>query len=309
MRVVRGGRGVAVVAVLGLALTACLPTKTYTYRIATRGPVTADVAGFASAVALTLADPRGWSLNGALTFRQTDGPADFVLWLSTAASVPSFGAPCSSQWSCRIGSNVIINETRWQEATPQWPYGVDSYRRCVVGHEVGHWLGLGHSGCPGFGERAPVMVQQSKGGGVLGPCRYNVWPTPGERSAVAGIQGVTAGPIDLPTPDDPFGAVDLLGVSRDEQGHPTEVRAVGWALDGDTAGPLAVVLVINGRPVNVARADQPRPDVAGAFPRFGDAHGYDFSTPVPTESVTACVVVFGDGAGLSMQTLGCQVVK
>jgi hypothetical protein len=44
----------------------------------------------------------------------------------------------------------------------------------VVNHETGHWLGLGHAGCPGRGRLAPVMMQQSKG---LGGCRFNPFPT------------------------------------------------------------------------------------------------------------------------------------
>ena len=68
------------VLVLVGVLTACEPpVHTHTYRIATRGAVTADVGQFAQHVAATLSDPRGWSLGGAMYFQQVDGPADFTI--------------------------------------------------------------------------------------------------------------------------------------------------------------------------------------------------------------------------------------
>ena len=52
------------------------------------------------------------------------------------------------------------------------------YRHLVVNHETGHWLGRAHRGCPGQGQAAPVMMQQSK---ALDGCRFNAWPRPDER--------------------------------------------------------------------------------------------------------------------------------
>jgi hypothetical protein len=45
----------------------------------------------------------------------------------------------------------VINETRWLQATPLWRREggtLRGYRDLVVNHETGHWLGLGHRGCP-----------------------------------------------------------------------------------------------------------------------------------------------------------------
>jgi hypothetical protein len=309
-RGVRRGIAVVATALIGLFLTACLPSRTYTYRIESRGPVAADLGQFATHVASTLTDPRGWSLGGALRFEQVAGPSDFTVVLAAAGTLPSFGPPCSPEWSCQSGRNVIINETRWRTATSSWPYDLDSYQHYVVNHEVGHWLGFGHTACGGFGQRAPVMAQQSKGAaGGLGSCRFNVWPLPGERNQAGAVHRVAPAPPDLPTPDDPFGALDDIAVTRDEQGDPVSVSATGWALDGDTAGALTVLLVVDGRLVSQAIADRPRLDVATGFPRFGPARGYEVGADIPTTSVEACLVALGTGAGLPFQQLGCRTVK
>ena len=72
---------------------------------------------------------------------------------------------------------MIINQERWKHASPAWNAAngaLRDYRHMVVNHESGHFLGLGHAGCPGAGRPAPVMMQQSKG---LAGCRFNPWPT------------------------------------------------------------------------------------------------------------------------------------
>ena len=52
------------------------------------------------------------------------------------------------------------------------------YRRMVVNHETGHYLGHGHIVyCETNSGLAPVMLQQSTG---LRGCKPNPWPLPSE---------------------------------------------------------------------------------------------------------------------------------
>lgn len=153
--------------------------RTVTYRIETRGRITASLREFARQTAETLADPRGWR-NAGVAFRRVSGPADFSLVLAEASWLPRFSSGCSVEWSCRVGRYVIINQMRWLGASPAWlgaGHSVRSYRDLVVNHETGHWLGHGHAGCAGPGRLAPVMMQQSKG---VGGCRFNPWPLASE---------------------------------------------------------------------------------------------------------------------------------
>jgi hypothetical protein len=155
--------------------------RTVTYRVRTRGAINVSVKEFRRLAQQTYDDPRGWRAKG-VRFRPVASGGSFTLWLAAAGTVPSFSSGCSSTWSCRVGRDVIINQTRWRFASPAWNAANRSlrdYRHMVLNHETGHWLGKGHARCPGRGRLAPVMMQQSKG---TGGCRFNPWPTPAELS-------------------------------------------------------------------------------------------------------------------------------
>lgn len=153
--------------------------KTYTYRIETRGKITADPAEFAQLANETLTDSRGWAQAG-IGFKQVDSGGDFVLYLSAAEKLPSFGSPCHVSWSCRSGNNVIINQDRWLDSSTAWKSAGESlrdYRHMVLNHEVGHWLGFKHVTCSSAGSASPIMQQQSIS---LRGCKANPWPLDSE---------------------------------------------------------------------------------------------------------------------------------
>ncbi|HET9411670.1 MAG TPA: DUF3152 domain-containing protein [Candidatus Saccharimonadales bacterium] len=154
-------------------------TQTVTYDVTTKGTISADFATFKAQAAETFADSRGWSRLG-VTFKEVASGGQFTLVLSEGSQVPTFGSPCDSEYSCQIDRYVIINQTRWQNATSSWNQAggdLRNYRHMVINHETGHWLGHGHTVCSGAGQAASVMMQQSIN---LGGCKFNPWPLDSE---------------------------------------------------------------------------------------------------------------------------------
>lgn len=152
--------------------------RTITYSVRRNGSK-ASLSTFRTQAAQTLADARGWR-GGGIRFKEVSKGGSFTLVLAKASRVPSYSSGCSATYSCRVGRNVIINETRWNKGTSVWSKArrsIRDYRHMVVNHEVGHFLGKGHARCPGKGKAAPVMQQQSKG---LQGCKANPWPKTGE---------------------------------------------------------------------------------------------------------------------------------
>lgn len=157
---------------------------TYTYCVASKGEV-GDLTEFANTVFSTLNDPRGWPRAGAV-FQENEGAdpntdpnaCSMTLTLAAADQMTSFSTECSDEYSCRVGSDVIINIDRWNNATESWLNAggtVERYRTMVINHEVGHRLGHldNELTCPAVNQPAPLMQQQSMD--LLG-CVPNEWP-------------------------------------------------------------------------------------------------------------------------------------
>lgn len=157
--------------------------RTVTYQVVAWGSIKSNLEEFAAFAAQTYADSRGWS-QGGVTFQRVHSGGNFSLVLAEPARVAGAGTVCDSFYSCRVGRNVIINDDRWRGASPSWNNAGGSladYRRMVINHETGHWLGFGHRHCSGPGQPAAVMQQQSIS---LQGCAYNPWPTPAEISSL-----------------------------------------------------------------------------------------------------------------------------
>jgi hypothetical protein len=142
-----------------------------------------DGAGFASAVEATLGDPRSWGNGGRLSVQRVGaaeaaaGAYDFRVSLVSPGSMERYcpGVGTGGYTSCRYGERAVINLARWETAVPDYAGDIPTYRHYVVNHEVGHALGNGHEPCPGPGQVAPVMHQQTLG---LDGCTKNAWPYP-----------------------------------------------------------------------------------------------------------------------------------
>ncbi len=155
------------------------PTRiTVTYDVSTRGAVSASLAEFKPLANQTLNDARGWARMN-VRFVEVASGGQFSLILASSDEVGAVPG-CGSDYSCRSGRYVLINQDRWQGATPSWNNAGGSlrdYRHMVVNHEVGHWLGHGHTQCSGTGQPAAVMQQQSID---LQGCSFNPWPLASE---------------------------------------------------------------------------------------------------------------------------------
>ncbi|MCG8926137.1 DUF3152 domain-containing protein [Lentzea sp. CC55] len=133
-----------------------------TYAVEVENGITVDEQAFSAFVDATLADPRGWTARGARSVQRGSGAASLRIRLTsqrTARAVCGFEIPVDV--SCRDGNLVFLSAARWFRGAVAFLPDLDSYRRYVVNHEVGHAFGYGHQPCGVAGGPAPVMMQQT----------------------------------------------------------------------------------------------------------------------------------------------------
>jgi hypothetical protein len=125
----------------------------------------------------TLADPRSWIANGMHAFQRVESSGNVRVLLATPSTTDELCAPLRTRGevSCRNGELVVLNAKRWQQGIEPYGSDIDGYRQYMINHEFGHALSYSHVDCPGPGETAPVMLQQSYG---LDGCVPNPWPYP-----------------------------------------------------------------------------------------------------------------------------------
>lgn len=149
-------------------------TVKYVVKVEDTTEVDADEA--AREVQRTFDDERGWAGYGKRNFTLVNDEknADLTIYIAAPATANKLCQPLDieSKWNCRVGERVVLNSDRWRFMTPTYD-DLAVYRNYLVNHEVGHFLGQGHVGCPAKGATAPVMMQQSI---ELDGCTANAWP-------------------------------------------------------------------------------------------------------------------------------------
>jgi len=148
------------------------------FRVAVEKPARA-AADFAHQVDRALGDRRSWIAARRFRLQRVPGSvrAEFTVYLASARTSERMclagGLRTEGYTSCRLPRRVIINGTRWASSVPGYGAALAVYQAYAINHEVGHQLGHGHEKCPGAGEPAPVMMQQTFG---LRGCRAYSWP-------------------------------------------------------------------------------------------------------------------------------------
>jgi hypothetical protein len=150
------------------------------FRVAVEQPASAGTAaGFAGQIDRILGDGSSWIAGKRFRLQRVpiSAHAEFTIYLASARTSERMcrtgGLETGAYTSCRIPSQVIINDDRWEGAVRGYGAPLATYRAYAINHEVGHQIGYGHELCPGKGRPAPVMMQQTLG---LKGCVANSWP-------------------------------------------------------------------------------------------------------------------------------------
>ena len=133
-----------------------------TYTVVVDPGVDFSLTDFAQEVAICLADPGGWKSQGYQFVRVKSNP-QVIIHLSSVKGLTAVG--CDPTLSCAEmgGKEMRINEQRWRHGSSKSGQTLDGYRQYVISHEMGHILGRDHVKCPGRGQPAPIMIQQTLG--------------------------------------------------------------------------------------------------------------------------------------------------
>lgn len=85
-----------------------------------------------------------------------------------------------------------------------------------------------------------------------------------------------------------------------------KITAAGWAIDPDTADPIAVHVYVDAAGAAYT-ANQPRSDVGAAYPASGSNHGFTASVSATPGVHNVCAYAINNGAGGNV-LLGCRSV-
>ena len=124
---------------------------------------------FAELLQIYLADPDGWEAHGYKFELVSSKPTVTIRLSSPATVIKTCGLPGGLSCAEVGGHNMYLNAMRWVHGSGKSGQTLDGYRQYMVSHEMGHILGHEHAKCPGSGQPAPIMMQQTKGIGQCAP--------------------------------------------------------------------------------------------------------------------------------------------
>ncbi|MBT2501319.1 glycoside hydrolase family 16 protein [Curtobacterium sp. ISL-83] len=120
----------------------------------------------------------------------------------------------------------------------------------------------------------------------------------------AGTKSASLGCSTVTVPNaSPIGALDTATTSA------SSIALSGWAIDPDTASPIAVQVRVDGVTVQTVTASAARPDVGRAYPSAGPNHGFSATVPASGGNHSVCVVGVNVGRGGNTGVGGCKTVS
>lgn len=132
------------------------------------------------------------------------------------------------------------------------------------------------------------------------------WLAAGVAITVTAAFAVTAMPAGASTNHAPIGHLDAV------RAEPSGVRVIAWAADPDSPHSSLPLLVKLGPAAGASDvawiAHDPRPDVAKAYPAFGQYHGLNLFIATKPQAFSVCVAAY-DSAGGAVTPLGCRQVN
>jgi len=140
-----------------------------TYTAAVDSDVKYPLRQFQEELEMYLADPDGWVGQG-YEFVPVLKNAKVHIRLSSPATIQKFGCGDGTLSCAELGGHkMYLNSHRWTKGAPASKLPLEDYRQYMVSHEMGHILGHDHATCPGPGQPAPIMMQQTLGIGSCSP--------------------------------------------------------------------------------------------------------------------------------------------
>ena len=147
---------------------------------------------------------------------------------------------------------------------------------------------------PGYGPDHGFDADIPAGAGPHTICAYAFNSAGAGSTAALGCKTFTAN-------SDPVGSFDVASSIAGG------IHVEGWALDPDTAAPIPVHIYIDSSGTALT-ANGPRPDIGGAFPGYGNNHGFSASLGAAPGRHNVCAYAINAAGAGTTTVLGCRSV-
>ncbi|WP_092556530.1 hypothetical protein [Herbiconiux ginsengi] len=145
---------------------------------------------------------------------------------------------------------------------------------------------------PGYGDAHGFSIDLPARGGANSVCAYG-YNVMGGANTLLGCRTVQV-PGGVP-----FGNVESVSVANGK------ITVSGWTIDPDSIGSIDAHVYVNDGWGGLTTANLSRPDVARAFPDYGDKHGFQITVPARAGNNRVCVYAINTGTGSDNTRFPC----